>query len=39
VAIGIVIGGSIRRKGTDCPQCAEIHRAHEVRDERQQARS
>jgi RsiW-degrading membrane proteinase PrsW (M82 family) len=39
VAIGIAIGGSVRRKGIDCPQCAEIHRAHEVGDERQQARS
>jgi hypothetical protein len=30
VAIGMVIGGSFRRKGIDCPACAEIHRAHEV---------
>ncbi len=39
VAIGIAIGASIRGNRIDCPQCAEIHRAHEVRDERQQARS
>ncbi|HET6175839.1 MAG TPA: hypothetical protein VFE61_02830 [Candidatus Sulfotelmatobacter sp.] len=31
VAIGMVLGASFRRKGTDCPDCAEIHRAHEVR--------
>jgi uncharacterized membrane protein YoaK (UPF0700 family) len=29
VAIGVVIGGSFRRKGSNCPACAEIHRAHE----------
>jgi hypothetical protein len=29
VAIGVAIGGSFRRKGTGCPQCAQIHRAHE----------
>jgi hypothetical protein len=30
VAIGIVIGGRFRRQGIDCPECAVIHRAHEV---------
>jgi uncharacterized membrane protein YoaK (UPF0700 family) len=29
VAIGVAISGSFRRKGSDCPACAEIHRAHE----------
>ena len=31
VAIGLVIGASFRRKATECPQCAQIHRAHELR--------
>ena len=30
VAIGLVIGASLR-KGGDCAQCAQIHRAHELR--------
>jgi hypothetical protein len=33
VAIGVLIGASLRRKPIDCPQCAQIHRAHEVRDQ------
>jgi hypothetical protein len=39
VAIGVLLGASIRRKPTECPQCAQIHRAHESIDPRQQARS
>jgi predicted lysophospholipase L1 biosynthesis ABC-type transport system permease subunit len=31
VVIGMVIGASFRRKATDCPQCAQVHRAHELR--------
>jgi hypothetical protein len=31
VAIGVLIGASFRRKQADCPQCAKIHRAHELR--------
>jgi type IV secretory pathway TrbD component len=31
IAIGMVIGVSSRRKATECPRCAEVHRAHEVR--------
>jgi hypothetical protein len=31
VAIGMVLGATFRRKQTDCPQCAQIHRAHELR--------
>jgi hypothetical protein len=31
VAIGVLLGASFRPKQTDCPQCAQIHRAHEVR--------
>jgi hypothetical protein len=33
VAIGLALGASLRRKPTDCPQCAHIHRAHEVRNQ------
>ena len=32
VAIGVAIGASFRQKGTDCPECAQIHRAHEMND-------
>jgi uncharacterized membrane protein YoaK (UPF0700 family) len=31
VAIGVLIGASFRRKPADCPQCAQMHRAHELR--------
>ena len=31
LAIGVVIGASFRRKPSDCPQCAQVHRAHELR--------
>jgi len=33
VAIGVALGASLRRKSADCPQCAQIHRAHEVRNQ------
>jgi hypothetical protein len=39
VAIGVLIGASMRRKPTDCPQCAQVHREHEMRNPRQQASS
>ena len=39
VAIGMVIGASFRRRETNCPECAQIHRAHEMRNSRQQASS
>jgi hypothetical protein len=32
VAIGMVLGGTLRRKETECPECVEIHRAHEIRN-------
>jgi len=32
IAIGIIIGVSSRRKTTECPECAELHRAHAVRE-------
>ena len=32
VAIGMLLGTSFRRKPTECPECAQIHRAHEMRD-------
>jgi hypothetical protein len=31
VAIGVALGIALGRKETDCPECAEMHRAHEVR--------
>jgi len=31
VAIGILLGAAFRRKQTDCPQCVQIHRAHEMK--------
>jgi uncharacterized membrane protein YoaK (UPF0700 family) len=31
VVIGLVIGASFRPRPTECPQCAQIHRAHELR--------
>jgi hypothetical protein len=31
VAIGVLIGASFRRKTTECPQCAQVHRAYELR--------
>jgi hypothetical protein len=39
VAIGMVIGASFRRKEAPCPECAQIHRVHELRNQRQQASS
>ncbi len=30
VAIGMLLGTTFRRKQTDCPQCEQIHRAHEL---------
>ena len=38
VAIGMLIGASFRRKPT-CPECAQIHRVHETKIQRQQASS
>jgi lipoprotein signal peptidase len=32
VAIGILLGASFRRKQADCPECAQIHAAHEMRN-------
>jgi len=33
VAIGMVLGAaSFRGKATECPECAQIHRAHELRN-------
>ena len=35
VAIGMVIGASLRRKETACPECAQVHRVHELRNPRE----
>jgi len=32
VAIGMALGYAFRSKEPACPECAEIHRAHELRD-------
>jgi len=32
VAIGMLLGASFRRKETSCPECAQIHRVHAMRD-------
>ena len=32
VAIGVALGATLRRKETQCPECAAIHRAHEQGD-------
>jgi uncharacterized membrane protein YoaK (UPF0700 family) len=29
VAIGMALGSTVRRKETNCPQCAAVHRTHE----------
>jgi hypothetical protein len=31
VAIGVAIGFSARRKPSECPECEQIHRTHELR--------
>jgi len=31
IVIGMLIGASFRRKTTECPECAQIHRAHELK--------
>jgi hypothetical protein len=31
VAIGMALGATFRRKQTACPECAQIHRAHELK--------
>jgi hypothetical protein len=31
VAIGMLLGVTFRRKQTNCPECAQIHRAHELK--------
>ena len=32
VVIGVLIGASFRRKEVTCPECAQIHRGHEMRN-------
>ncbi len=31
IAIGVAVGVSVRKKEPECPQCAALHRVHEVR--------
>ena len=30
VAIGMALGASVRRRENECPECAALHRAHEL---------
>jgi hypothetical protein len=30
IAIGMVLGASVRRTEKECPECAALHRAHEL---------
>ena len=39
IAIGMALGASFRTNVSNCPDCAAIHRAHEARNVRQQAKS
>jgi RsiW-degrading membrane proteinase PrsW (M82 family) len=39
VAIGVAIGGALRRKGSDCPQCAALHQMHQQRTLQMRTRS
>jgi uncharacterized membrane protein YfcA len=39
VAIGVAIGASLRRKIDECPQCATVHRSHEVKSKHLIAKS
>lgn len=39
VAIGIAIGSTMPRKHLDCPECATVHRQHEVENLSQQVKS
>jgi hypothetical protein len=32
IAIGVAIGSSFRRKGSECPECAAVHRSHETKN-------
>jgi len=32
IAIGMAIGATFRSRGSQCPECAEMHRAHEMRN-------
>jgi len=33
IAIGMALGATLRGKQTECPECTQIHRAHEMRDQ------
>jgi len=39
LAIGIVIGAASRRKATECPECAAVHRMHLHNAEQERAES
>jgi len=37
IAIGVAIGGNFR--GTNCPECQEVHEKHQGRSQQPEARS
>ncbi|HTW58488.1 MAG TPA: hypothetical protein VMD99_10170 [Terriglobales bacterium] len=39
LAMGMAIGATLRRKETDCPECAAMHRAHEAKSLKSRASS
>jgi len=32
VVIGMLMGATVRRKETECPECAAMHRTHELKN-------
>ena len=39
IAIGMVLGATVRRKEAECPECAQMHQAHEMKSRQLVARS
>jgi hypothetical protein len=39
VAIGMLLGAASRRREPQCSECAQMHRAHEIRSKQLQVRS
>jgi hypothetical protein len=39
IAIGVVLGASFRRAEKECPECAALHRTHEMKAKQYRVRS